>query len=122
MLHERLAEASGLPAPFRNALGIGAGPRRCAGRARRGGEPGGAGASGATALYDAASAVLLAWEGAQPHADARPTLLARFVLAHKLTPVDPLAPEAAPWEQPAIDAILGTAAVTSADAAALLSL
>jgi acyl-CoA dehydrogenase len=61
----------------------------------------------ATALYDASSAVLLAWEGAQPGADARRALVARCVLAHRLSPSDPLAPEAAAWEQPAADALLG---------------
>jgi hypothetical protein len=75
----------------------------------------------ATALYDAATAVLLAWEGAQPHADARRILLARFVLAHKLSPVDPLAPDFAPWEQAAIDALLGEKALTLAEAAPLLA-
>jgi alkylation response protein AidB-like acyl-CoA dehydrogenase len=43
----------------------------------------------ATALYDAASAVLLAWEGSRPGGDARRLLLARSILEHKLTPKDP---------------------------------
>jgi acyl-CoA dehydrogenase len=60
----------------------------------------------ATALYDASSAVLLAWEGSHPGADARRILLARFVLAHRLSPADPLAPEEAGWERPATDALL----------------
>ena len=61
----------------------------------------------ATALYDAASAVLLAWEGSRPGADARRALVARFVLAHRLSPVDPLAPRRRRGDGPAIDALLG---------------
>jgi hypothetical protein len=54
----------------------------------------------ATALYDVSSAVLLAWEGTRPRADARRALLSRFVLTHRLAPADPLAPEEAAWEAP----------------------
>lgn len=49
----------------------------------------------ASALYNAVSAVLLAWEGARIEAacgDGRRRDLARMVLAHKLSPRDPLAP------------------------------
>jgi hypothetical protein len=60
----------------------------------------------ATALYDVSSAVLLAWEGSRRGTDARRALLSRFVLTHRLTPVDPLAPEEAAWEAPAIAALL----------------
>lgn len=106
LLQGRLEEAAALPAPFRNALGSAL--DRAVGLAGR------VAASGreilarqaATALYDAASAVLLAWEGSRPGADARRTLVARFVLAHRLSPTDPLAPEEAGWEQPAIAALL----------------
>jgi hypothetical protein len=122
MLHGRLADSPGLPAPFRNALGSTLDRAVTLAERVAGADQEVLARQAATALYDAASAVLLAWEGAQRHADARPMLLARFVLAHKLTPVDPLAPEAASWEQPAIDAILGTASLTPAAAAPLLSL
>jgi acyl-CoA dehydrogenase len=60
----------------------------------------------ATALYDVSSAVLLAWEGTRPGADARRALVSRFVLTHRLSPVDPLAPEEAPWEAPATAVLL----------------
>ncbi len=46
------------------------------------------------ALYNVASAVLLAWEGAsaaRDHGDARRLLLARMVLDHRLRPQDPMA-------------------------------
>jgi acyl-CoA dehydrogenase len=108
MLHARLEASDALPAAFRTALG-GSLDRAVtlAERVADAGEETLA-RQAATALYDASSAVLLAWEGTRPGADARRTLLARFVLAHRLSPVDPLAPEAPPWEPPAIDALLGT--------------
>jgi alkylation response protein AidB-like acyl-CoA dehydrogenase len=107
MLHGRLQQATALPAPFRNALGSAldraiALAERVAGQAQET-----LARQAATALYDAASAVLLAWEGSQPGADARRALLARFVLAHRLSPADPLAPGEAGWERPATDALLG---------------
>ncbi|PPQ34689.1 acyl-CoA dehydrogenase family protein [Rhodopila globiformis] len=121
MLRHRLEAAAALPAPFRNALGTAL--DRAVALAER------VAASGqetlarqaATALYDAASAVLLAWEGAQPDADARRALVARCVLAHRLSPADPLAPEEAAWERPIGDALLGTRPLTLHEAAALLA-
>jgi alkylation response protein AidB-like acyl-CoA dehydrogenase len=75
----------------------------------------------ASALYHAASAVLLAWEGTRDGADARRALLARFVLEHRLAPKDPLEPEAAAWEEPAIAALLGDTPVALAEVARLLA-
>ncbi|OYV33198.1 MAG: DNA alkylation response protein [Rhodospirillales bacterium 20-64-7] len=120
MLLGRLEEAAALPAAFRKALGA-ALDRAVAlveHVAERGQETLVRQAS--TALYDATSAVLLAWEGTRPGADARRTLLARFVLAHRLSPADPLAPEAAAWEGPATDALLGARRLAMADVAPLL--
>jgi acyl-CoA dehydrogenase len=106
MLHGRLEEASALPATFRAAVG-GALDRAVAFAERvaaQGQET--LARQAATAFYDASSAVLLAWEGSRRDADARRALVARFVLAHRLSPVDPLAPEEAKWERPATDALL----------------
>ena len=78
----------------------------------------------ASALYDAASAVLLAWEGAALGAragDARRVLLARMVLDHRLSPRDPLEQRTHPGEQAAIDALLGDAALTPRALATLLA-
>ena len=75
----------------------------------------------ATALYDVSSAILLAWEGSRHGADARRTLLSRFVLAHRLSPADPLAPEEAVWEAPAATALLATARLDMSQAAPLLA-
>jgi alkylation response protein AidB-like acyl-CoA dehydrogenase len=120
MLKVRLAEAHALPVPFRNALGAaldkavalvdriaGHGPETLARQA-------------ATALYDAASAVMLAWEATRPGTDARRALIARFVLAHRLSPTDPLAPEEAAWERPAGDLLLSDRPRALDEVAALL--
>jgi acyl-CoA dehydrogenase len=74
----------------------------------------------ATALYNVTSAVLLAWEGTRPGADARRALLSRFVLTHRLSPVDSLAPEEAAWETPAIAALLDAKRLDLAEVAPLL--
>jgi acyl-CoA dehydrogenase len=121
MLRGRLQQATALPAAFRNALGEAldraiALAERVAGQGQET-----LARLAASALYDAASAVLLAWEGSHPDADARRALLARFVLAHRLSPADPLAPEEAGWERPATDALLGETAPALDAVAALLA-
>jgi acyl-CoA dehydrogenase len=75
----------------------------------------------ASALYHAASAILLAWEGTRPHADARRALVSRFVLEHRLSPQDPLASDAAAWEEEAIALLLDDAPVSLTRASALLA-
>jgi acyl-CoA dehydrogenase len=74
----------------------------------------------ASALYNAVSAVLLAWEGTRDATDARRLLLSRFVLEHRLSPRDPLAREERAWEEPAIDALLDGRIISLTDASALL--
>jgi acyl-CoA dehydrogenase len=120
MLHRRLEAAEALPVAFRAALRHAL--DRAVGLAERvaaGGQESLA-RQAATALYDASSAVLLAWEGSQPGSDARRALVARFVLAHRLSPFDPLAPEEAEWEQAAADALLGDQAMELGEVAGLL--
>jgi alkylation response protein AidB-like acyl-CoA dehydrogenase len=120
MLHERLEAAAALPAPFRTRLGDALDRAvRLAERVAATGQESLA-RQAATALYDASSAVLLAREGSRPGADARRALLARFVLSHRLSPVDPLAPEEAEWERPATDALLGVKPLGLAEVAAWL--
>jgi alkylation response protein AidB-like acyl-CoA dehydrogenase len=78
----------------------------------------------AGALYHAASAALLAWEGATLGAnggDARRLLLSRLVIEHRLSTQDPLSLSESPWEQEAIDLLLGDAPVPLAKAVSLLS-
>ena len=119
MLHARLQAASALPAPFRNAIGTAL--DRAMALAERVVDQESLARQAATALYDASSAVLLAWEATRPGADARRALLARFVLVHKLSPQDPLAPEEAAWETPAINWVLGEKAASMDDIAGLLT-
>ena len=76
--------------------------------------------SAATALYNAVSAVLLAWEGTRDPADARRALVSRLVLEHRLAPRDPLAPAEPEWEKPAADLLLAGKPVPMAAAAVLL--
>jgi hypothetical protein len=74
----------------------------------------------ASALYHATSAVLLAWEGAQPGVDPRRALYARFVLDHRLSHRDPLEPENNTFEREAIDLVLGEGESSSAQVMRLL--
>ncbi|MGL3209068.1 acyl-CoA dehydrogenase family protein [Bradyrhizobium sp. BR 1433] len=66
----------------------------------------------ASALYHAASAIVLAWEGCQPEVDPRRLLLSRFVLEHRLSTKDPLARADDAWERHAIGLMLSDASVT----------
>jgi hypothetical protein len=61
------------------------------------------------ALYNAASAALMTWEGAATGAaggDARRLVLARMVVEHRLRAEDPLAIPASGWEEDATTALL----------------
>jgi hypothetical protein len=73
-----------------------------------------------SALYHAASAILLAWEGSRPGGDARRALISRFVLEHRLSSTDPLKALGAKWERPAIAKLLEGAIVSAGEASALL--
>jgi acyl-CoA dehydrogenase len=78
----------------------------------------------AGALYHAATAALLAWEGATLGAqggDARRLLLSRLVIEHRLAPQDPLSLGESSWEQEAIDLLLSDAPVPLSKATTLLS-
>jgi hypothetical protein len=75
----------------------------------------------ATALYNIASAVLLAHEGSRPGADARRALYARCVLEHRLSPRDPLAPIEPDWEKAATALILRERTATWDEVAPLLA-
>ena len=74
-----------------------------------------------TAFYNAASAVVLAWESTQEHGDPRKLLISRFVLEHRLEPVDPLAPPDGAWEHAAYSILFAQdGEATLADTVALL--
>ena len=73
-----------------------------------------------TAFYNAASAVVLAWESTQDHGDPRKLLISRFVLEHRLEPVDPLAPPDGEWEHAAYSILFAQGGeATLADTVAL---
>ncbi len=106
-LKRRLDEADALPKAFRDRLTL-ALERALAFAERVAAEPDAEAAARlcASALYHASSAILLAWEGSQANVDARRALLARFVLEHRLTARDPLAPANDDWERDSIDIVL----------------
>ncbi|HZD24914.1 MAG TPA: DNA alkylation response protein, partial [Alphaproteobacteria bacterium] len=75
------------------------------------------------ALYHAATAALLAWEGAQVHArrgDARRLLLSSLVVEHRLTPRDPYAAGDTAREDRISKLLLDDAPVPLDEAATLL--
>jgi alkylation response protein AidB-like acyl-CoA dehydrogenase len=121
LLTARLREITDVPSPFASRLNT-ALERACnlAERVARAPQEEAQARRVTSALYHAASAILLAWEGTRPGADARRILLARFVLEYRLTEQDPLALEARPWERPAVTLLLGERPVALSDAAALL--
>jgi acyl-CoA dehydrogenase len=74
----------------------------------------------ATALYNIASAVVLAWEATRPGVDARRAIVSRFVMEHRLEAADPLAPRDDAWEREATALLLDPTPVAFDRAAALL--
>lgn len=63
----------------------------------------------ANALYNVTAAALMAWEGARlgrDGGDARRILLARMIVEHRLSPLDPMAIPDSAWENQAIDLLL----------------
>lgn len=78
----------------------------------------------ASALYHAASAVLMAWEAeriSRAGGDARRLLFSRLVLEHRLSPVDPLALREPAWEAHAADLLLEDAPVGFEEACRLVT-
>ncbi len=120
MLQGRLDESAALPATFVAALGSALDRATALAERVASQRQDTLARQAATALYDVSSAVLLAWEGTRRGVDARRALVSRFVLIHRLSPVDPLAPEEAAWEAPAIAALLGGKRLDLAEAAAML--
>jgi acyl-CoA dehydrogenase len=74
----------------------------------------------ASGLYHVASAILMAWEAAQPGADARRALYARFVLEHRLSAQDPLEPRHGDWEREAAEIIFSERQAAIAEIAGVL--
>src|SRR4029077_3708688 len=124
-LHARLDDSAAIPAGYRDKLrhaidkAIGFAKAIAAttdneGDARR----------ATTLLYHAASAVTLAWEGAEiseRRGDARRLLLSKLVMDHHLTPADPYAVSSGKQEQTIADALFGDKPVPADRIAALLN-
>ncbi len=121
-LKSRIEDAGLLPAPFRARLD--AAVKRAFAFARAvANNPDSERQSrlAASGLYNAASAVMLAWEATRAGVDARRALVARMVIEHRLEPMDPLAPSEAAWEIDAIGLLLGTARADTGRIAPLLA-
>jgi hypothetical protein len=120
-LSERLDGAAGLPDGHRKNLGIALERATALAEAvSRDPQSEHFSRKAATALYNAASAVLLAHEGVQDRHDARRLLISRMVLAHRLAAEDPLGAEEPAWEKQAIDLLLSDAPVPLDQAKAVL--
>ncbi len=74
----------------------------------------------ASSLYHITSSILMAWEATQPEMDARRALYARFVLEHRLSAQDPLAPRHGDWEREATELIFSERKVAIGEIARLL--
>jgi alkylation response protein AidB-like acyl-CoA dehydrogenase len=123
-LAERLDKASGLPGQFRTRLEGGiANAFRFAEEVASRPENERFSRLAAGKLYHAATAALLASEGAQlgtSGGDARRLLLARFVLEHRLQEGAATTLDASRWEDEAIDLLLADTPVPLAKATAML--
>ncbi len=119
-LRRRLDDASGLPGQFRSLLSGQLDRARAFARAavespERPLEV----RTASGALYHATTAVLMAWEAAET-GDGKRLLLSRLVAEHRLAARDPLATQAAAWEDAAASALLDDADLGLDAAAALL--
>jgi alkylation response protein AidB-like acyl-CoA dehydrogenase len=121
-LTKLLAHATLVPAAFRDRLRL-ALDRTLAFAERVAAEPAleDTARRAASALYHVTSAVLMTWEAAQPGADARRALYARFVLEYHLSAQDPLEPGTGNWEREAAELVFSEQPVSFAEVAGLLA-
>jgi alkylation response protein AidB-like acyl-CoA dehydrogenase len=116
-----LDDAAAIPASFRHRLGQTL--DRCISFAERvAAEPAleDNARAAASSLYHVTSAILMAWESAQPDADARRALYARSILDHRLGVQDPLQASNSQSERAAADILLSDRQVSFAEIAGLL--
>src|SRR5712672_3874780 len=120
-LKRRLDEAAALPKSFLDRLRV-ALDRALAFAERVAAEPAleESARQVASSLYHITSAILMIWEAAQPGADARRALYARFVLEHRLTAQDPLEPRYGEWERKAEELVFSERQVAIAEVTGLL--
>jgi acyl-CoA dehydrogenase len=116
-----LDQATGVPAPFRDRLRLLL-DRSLALAERVAAKPAleASARQAASSLYHITTAILMVREAAQPGADARRALYARFVLEHRLSAQDPLEPHDGEWERQAADIIFSGRQVALAEIAGLL--
>jgi acyl-CoA dehydrogenase len=121
-LTKLLDEAAAVPQAFRKRLRL-ALDRTLAFAERVAAEPAleASARQAASSLYHVTSAILMTWEAAQPDADARRALYARLVLEHRLSPQDPLEPEAGDWERGAVEILFSERSVSIAEVSGLLN-
>src|SRR6266404_6322168 len=121
-LRKLLDEATPIPAAFRDRLRLGL-DRALAFADRVAAEPAleESARQVAGSLYHITSAILMVWEAAQPGADARRVLYARFILEHRLTAQDPLEPGYGEWERKAEEFVFSAQQVAIAEVTGLLS-
>ena len=121
-LAKLLDQAAAIPASFRDRLGA-TRDRSIAFAERVAAEPvlEQSARQAASGLYHVTSAILMAWEAAQPGADARRALFARLVLEHRLSAQDPLVPNGGEWERGAAEVIFSERSVSLAEIAGLLN-
>src|SRR6266702_1913134 len=119
-LQKLLDEATPIPAAFRNRLRV-ALERALVFAERVAAEPAleASARQAASSLYHVTSSILMIREAAQPGADARRALYARFVLEHRLSARDPLAPRHGDWEREAAELIFSERNVAIAEIAEL---
>jgi acyl-CoA dehydrogenase len=121
-LTKLLDEATLVPTPFRDRLRL-ALDRTLAFAERVAAEPllEATARQAASALYHITSAILMTWEAAQPGADARRALYARFVLEYRLSAQDPLEPGTGDWEREAAELVFSEQQVSLPEIAGLLA-
>jgi acyl-CoA dehydrogenase len=121
-LTKLLDEAILIPAPFRDRLRL-ALDRTLAFAERVAAEPALEETARlvASALYHVTSAILMTWEAAQPGADARRAVYARFVLEYRLSVNDPLEPGTRDWERAAAELVFSEQQVSLPEIAGLLA-
>jgi acyl-CoA dehydrogenase len=121
VLQKLLDEATPIPAAFRDRLRL-ALDKTIAFAGRVAAEPAleASARQAASALYHVTSAILMAWEAAQPAADARRVLYAMLVLEHRLSAQDPLEPRSGDREREAAEIIFSEREASIAEIAGLL--
>ena len=120
-LQKLLDAATPIPAAFRNRLRV-ALERTLVFAERVAAEPAleASARQAASGLYHVTSSILMIREAAQPGADARRALYARFVLEHRLSAQDPLEPRHGEWERKAEELVFSERQVAIAEITGLL--